>query len=82
MDIKDNKIEEVTAYRKRKVHQAQARLTDMGTHARIVQNHKLADIEEQLIYKVLQLCDRMNDEEAQEAKIENKGRWVSTDNYN
>ena len=79
MDIIDDKMVETTTYRDRK--EEQLRLRDMSVQAKAAQNHKLADLEEQLVYKVMQLCNRLNDAEEHESRIENKGGCASIDRY-
>ena len=81
MDIRDNKIEEATAYKSRKKEQAQVRLQEVGYQAKAARNHKLANLEEQLIYKVMQTRNRLHEVEEQASRIEYKGWCASVDRY-
>ena len=53
LDIIDDKMEEATVYKSRKEAQAMRR-QEIGVQAKAVKDHKLANLKEQPIYKVMQ----------------------------
>ena len=76
MDIIDVKMEETTVYRGKKEEQAQGRLQEMGIQAKTAQDHKLADLEEQLFHGVMLICDQLDKAEEQASKVEEEKRWA------